>query len=491
MNLLDIEQFEKTIRGINPETFNKFGYGHANMNGEPVHVAPYRTPDGELVAQHLRFKNKEFPWLGEKKTAGLWGQHLWRDAGKRVIITEGELDCMSISMLQGNKWPCVSIKSGAAGAKKDFQKSLDWLEGFESVVICFDMDEPGQRAAKDAALVLTPGKAKIVSLPVKDANEMLTSGRGKELMDALWGAKIYRPDGIVSGEDAWESLTKSMKQECVSYPWQGLNEKTMGLRKGELVTFTAGAGIGKSQACREIAAHLIKMGETVGYIALEENIRRTAQGLMAIEMNKPIHLDMRDHDELDETEQAEREAAFKATVGSGRVFLYDHFGSMDSDNLLSRIRYLARGCGCGWVVLDHLSIVVSGIGDGDERRLIDNTMTNLRSLVEETGMGLILVSHLKRPEGKGHEEGAKTSLAQLRGSASIAQLSDMVLGLERDQQAGDNANLTCVRVLKNRFTGETGEACHLRYIPATGRMQECTGVPRPMRPTSSRRGSDH
>jgi twinkle protein len=125
-----------------------------------------------------------------------------------------------------------------------------------------------------------------------------------------------------------------------------------------------------------------------------------------------------------------------------------------------------------YVVLDHLSIVVSGLGDGDERRMIDNTMTKLRSLVEETKIGMILISHLKRPEGKGHEDGATTSLAQLRGSASIAQLSDMVIGLERNQQDPENANQTVVRVLKNRFSGETGVATALRYDTETGALNE-------------------
>jgi twinkle protein len=104
--------------------------------------------------------------------------------------------------------------------------------------------------------------------------------------------------------------------------------------------------------------------------------------------------------------------------------------------------------------------------------MIDNTMTKLRALVEETKLGLILVSHLKRPEGKGHEEGAATSLAQLRGSAAIAQLSDMVVGLERNQQELEDRNKTVVRVLKNRFSGETGIACALNYNPNTGAMSE-------------------
>jgi twinkle protein len=87
---------------------------------------------------------------------------------------------------------------------------------------------------------------------------------------------------------------------------------------------------------------------------------------------------------------------------------------------------------------------------------------------------LIVVSHLKRPDGKGHEEGAATSLAQLRGSGAIAQLSDMVLGLERNGQAEDTEerNTTYVRVLKNRFSGITGPAGRLLYNHTTGRMHE-------------------
>ena len=88
---------------------------------------------------------------------------------------------------------------------------------------------------------------------------------------------------------------------------------------------------------------------------------------------------------------------------------------------------------------------------------------------------MILVSHLKRPsDGRGHEEGASTSLAHLRGSASIAQLSDMVIGLERNQQDAEQKHVTALRVLKNRFSGDTGIACNLHFDVDTGSMSEYT-----------------
>jgi twinkle protein len=296
---------------------------------------------------------------------------------------------------------------------------------------------------------------------------MLVAGRTSELLDAMWGAKTYRPDGIIAGTDIWDVIITEDDKFSIPYPYSGLQDKTGGCRRGEIVTITAGSGIGKSQFARELAHNIVKSGETIGYIALEENVKRTGLGLMSIEMNQLLHLTQKD------VPEDELRKAFDNTVGSGRVFLYDHWGSTDSDNLLSKIRYLVRGCDCKYIILDHISIVVSGLEGGDERRIIDNTMTRLRALVEELDCGLILVSHLKRPSGdRGHEDGAQTSMAQLRGSAAIGQLSDIVIGLERNQQDDSHPNISQVRVLKNRWSGETGLCCSLEYNTTTGRMIE-------------------
>jgi twinkle protein len=454
-------------RSLTLETSKFWDYRVTTMHNKSVQVASYKDAKGNLVGQKLRFANKDFSFLGNTKKATLFGQHLWRDGGKMVVITEGEIDAMSLSQCLDHRYPVVSVITGAQGAKRDIQRNLEWLEKFDSVIFMFDNDEHGVKAAQECSLILSPGKAKIAKLPLKDANEMLVNGRVKELLDAQWNAKPFRPDGIVSGDELWELVSSDDVSESVPYPYHCLNEKTHGIRKGEIVTVTAGSGIGKSALTREIAFHLIKQGYRIGYIALEESVKRTALGLMGLELNKPIHLS------TEGVTKDDLRDAYSSTLGNGLVYLYDHWGSTDSDNLLQRIRYLVRGCGCDYIFLDHLSIVVSGMDGGDERRLIDNTMTKLRTLTEEVQCGMVLVSHLKRPSGdKGHEEGALTSLAQLRGSAAIAQLSDMVIGLERNQQDLDNPNLTTVRILKNRWTGETGVACHLTYSKETGRMTE-------------------
>ena len=105
-------------------------------------------------------------------------------------------------------------------------------------------------------------------------------------------------------------------------------------------------------------------------------------------------------------------------------------------------------------------------------------MHRLRTLVEETGAGVILVSQLRRVDGnKGHENGIETGLSHLRGSQSIAQLSDCVISLERNQQSDDplEASTTRVRILKSRYTGDVGLATHLVFDNETGRLSEVDG----------------
>jgi twinkle protein len=464
--LTELSYSALSARGISEKTCKFWRYQVGNFKGKPVQVANYYTDSGVSLAK-VRFQNKDFLQIGKGKLP-LYGSWLWQrgSSTKQVIVTEGELDALSISQIQECKWPVVSVPNGAAGAVRAFKDNLEWLESYESVVIMFDNDKVGQEAAEKCSQLLTVGKAKVATLPLKDANEMLLAKRGAELLHLMWNAKAWRPDGIIAGEDLWDTLTKEEHSTAHSYPWPSLNEMTMGIREGEIITLCAGSGIGKSQLCKEIAYHLICNDKRVGYIALEESTKRTALGIVGLHMNQPVYLNP------SEVDQAELRKAYDETIGSGNYFTYDHWGSLGEDNLLSKIRYLVTGVDCKIIFLDHLSIVVSGMEGGDERRMIDNTMTKLRSLVEELGFALILVSHLKRPDGKGHEEGARTSLAQLRGSAGIAQLSDMVIGMERDQQDAASSMLTTIRVLKNRWCGRSGVASTLEFKEETGRMLE-------------------
>ena len=453
-------------RQIDFDTCKFFNYQTGEYNGSPVQIAPYYNSNYQIVAQHIRFPNKDFIWLGDMNEVGLFGMHKWKGNQKMITITEGELDAMSVSKVQGNKWPVVSVPSGAKSAKKYIKKNLEYLESFEKVVLMFDNDEAGNIASIECAQLFSPKKALVSKLPLKDANDMLVSGRGKDIINHIWNARPYTPEGIIAGADTWDLVMQDDSKECTPYLWEGLNNKTKGIRKGEIVLFTAGSGTGKSQVCREIAFDLIIKGKNVGYIALEESVARTVRGLISIDLNSKIH---EEEVRRDFTEETLKKSWDKI---QGHTYFHKHFGSTDSENLMSKIRFLVRGCDCDYVVLDHINMVVSGI-EGDERKLIDYTMTRLRSLVEELNFGLILVCHMKRlPDKTGHEEGAITSLSHLKGSHGLGQLTDICCGLERSQQNEETKDILTIRVLKNRYNGDTGVACSLHYDRETGRLSE-------------------
>lgn len=454
-------------RGLTEEACKKWRYGMSRVGDKPCQIANYFR-DGELVAQKVRFPGKEFIMLGDIKKCGLYGQDMCRDGGKMLVLTEGEIDAISVSQAQGLKWATASVPNGSEGAKKAIQRELEWLNKFETVVFMFDMDEPGQDAAKECAELLPPGKAKIARLDRKDANECIQNSEGPKIIEAIWAAKEFRPDGILSGADIWDRIKADTKVPTIPFPWPKLNVLLGGMKRGELYTFTAGSGVGKSQIIREIVDYSIVNNQSkIGYIALEESPERTMLGLMSIRANKPLW------QETSKFSDEDLKTAFDAVVKDDSVVLYDHWGSVGCDALLNKVRYMVNGLGCNIIVLDHISIVVSGEENGDERRLIDNIMTKLRKLVQELKCILLLVSHLRRPEGnKGYENGLEINLQALRGSAAIGQLSDAVVGLERNQQHETMKNVTTIRIIKNRRTGKTGVADLLLYDQETGRMRD-------------------
>ena len=461
-------------RKISADTCKAYNVTTLTNNGTIFkHIYPYYDDSNTQVATKIRtVQNKGFLSEGNMSGAVLFGRNKFSAKGKYITITEGELDAMAAYQMFGSKWPCVSVKSSSS-ALTDCKKSFDYLNSFENIIICFDNDAAGHKAAEKVAGLFEPHKCKIVNLSqFKDASDYLRTGNQESFVRTWWAAEPYTPAGIINLDALGDTLYEEDFCQTIPYPWTGLNKKIYGMRTGELLTFTSGSGMGKSSIIRELMHHIMKTStDNIGVLALEESIRNTALNIMSVEASQRLYIkEVRDTFSIDQLQKWQN-----ATVGTGRFFAFDHFGSISNDEILNRVRFMAKALDCKWIILDHLSILVSGQEDGDERRSIDILMTKLRSLVEETGVGLLLVSHLRRASGdKGHEDGREVSLAHLRGSQSIAHLSDGVIALERNQQEEDEtlANTTVVRILKNRYTGDTGIATYLYYDKDSGRMSE-------------------
>lgn len=455
-------------RGLSQETCKLFDYG---IGEGPCHVANYRDPTTrQLVAQKVRRKGKDFSIIKAPATQlPLFGQWLWKNDRRSLIITEGELDALSASQAQGNKYPVVSIPNGAQSALKAVKQQYEWVCEFDKIVLMFDNDEPGRAAAQEVAEILPANKVFIADLgQFKDANEALVQGNPSAITSAFWNAKPYRPDGVYTLADIREEILAPVE---MGRPWflPSLTKLTYGRRKGEVYYVGAGTGIGKTDwFTQSIAYDVLELGIPTAVIYLEQPPVETGKRICGKVAGKAFHVPAEEagwtQEELEETE-----ARLEAT---GKLFLGGNFSSASWDQIKSRIRYMVHALGVEHLYLDHLTALAD---PSNERESLEIITKEMALLCQELGIIAHVISHLATPDGKPHEEGGRVMLRHFKGSRAIGFWAHFAFGLERNPQDDDPAiaQQTTFRVLKDRYTGRaTGKTICLDYNPDTGLIKE-------------------
>jgi twinkle protein len=208
---------------------------------------------------------------------------------------------------------------------------------------------------------------------------------------------------------------------------------------------------------RAIEYHLLTTTDhNIGIIHLEEQEKRSVQGLVSYELQTPCHLPTSSASKEDQIEAYKR-----ITKRDGRLSFYTHFGSDDPDSILDTIRYLVTVCHCKFIFLDHITMLVTGFEDDDERKKLDYISTRLAMLTRELNFTLFLVSHVN-DDGK------------TRGSRNISKIADLIVHLDRDIESADPSqrNRTNLLVKGNRFGGTTGPAGCLLFNSDTYTIKE-------------------
>lgn len=446
-------------RGLGLEACKRYGAWkdkHGNI------VFP-RFIGGKHVGNKVRSPTKEFWFQGVAKGLDLAGQHCFEPgSAKAITITEGLEDAVAAYEMMGSRYPVVSVDSSSQAAN-DIKRNFEYLDSFESIVLCFDNDDPGNEAAKKVCnLGFKPGKVKILKLRKgKDASDYKMKNWSEDFTKEWWQAPIHKPDGLILGSELWDNTINRPNHFQIDYPFAGLNRMTYGLRLSELVVFNAPTGIGKTSIVKEIEysilmnPNVVKEGYGVGFLHLEEPNGDTALGLCSIHNSKPYHLP-----DCDKPEDELRKA-FDAVLNTDRVVIWDHFGSNSVDAVLDKVRHM-HALGCKYIVVDHLSIIVSD-QSGDERKQLDEISTKLKTLCMNLNIALVCIIHQNR---KG----------EIRGTAGVEQLANIVISLDRDITDKNEwrRNVMKVTVTKNRFCGRCGPACYLWYNELTGRLVELT-----------------
>lgn len=434
---------------------------------------------GSLVAQKLRFPDKTFSTLKASKSAPgvgdcqLFGRAVFGDnKDRRVVVCEGELDAMTVAQEMGFKLPAVSIGTGAKAASKHIKQNWMWLDRFDEIILWFDDDDHGREAAEECAQLFAVGKVKIARAEgAKDASDLAQQARPGDIQLAVYGARAWRPQGIVNAADNADDVCtpKEGSKSSWSYhwPWPHVEEMLGPILPGQVCYQVAGTGIGKSTALAELEYALVEQGCKIGHMGFEDTRRDVKLRLMSISMNDRLDVNQRD--------DAEMRAIHDAVFASRLIEMFDpETAEWTVDAILGYVRYCAKALDCRVIVIDPLTFIAAGMSLGDdERRALDKASRDLAAMAKELGVHLQVAHHLTDPrEGGGHTEGAKTHLNQVRGSGGIANFATFVIGHERNQQAeGEAFLITRLRALKNRPRSITGPMEVLKYDLTTGRLK--------------------
>jgi len=444
-----------------PESVAKRFNVHSDAHSQ---YYPYYDNNGALVGCKVReVKTKTFRTLGDMRNNTLFGQQLFKSGGRYVTVVEGELDALAAFEMLGARYPVVSVSKGAGGAVKDFKRNLEWLEGFENVVICFDNDSAGREAAEKCAQVLSPNKAKIVALGAfKDASDYLMNNKVRQFTAEWWEAKPYRMTGVITLEDAWGDFIKRGTEEIIPFPESfGMLNSMLngGIAAGEITVIGALTSVGKTTMVNEIAYHFWKNTQkTIGCAFLEASNGEAVENLLTIHTGHNLSLEDRKNIDFDKLRSD--------IITDGRILLLDHNGAVDTDELFLKLRAMVKGNGCDVIIIDPLQAAVTS----NSNETVDDFMDRLLKLSKETDVSVIVVSHMRKPSLSNPHN---VNEYDLKGSGSINQISFNTILLSRDKMAEDEyaRNSTQVQVVKCRRTGITGSAGWLYYNSLTGRVE--------------------
>lgn len=469
-NLLKGEVKELKARKIPKSICEQYNYSNGvDSNGTLCQIATYYDKDKQPIAQKLRYRDKTFKFIGEPKEVLLFGQQLFSSGGKKLTITEGEIDALSVATAFDGKYPVVSIPNGASTARRAVTKSLEWINSFEEIYLWFDNDAPGLKAVEEVLSILPIGKVKIVKHETyKDASDVLVNLGNSGVVKTFYNAEPYRPDGFINPIDILDEVIKPIEW---GLPWfyEKLTKISYGRRYGEVVAVGAGVSVGKTDFLMQQIAFDLKQGYHVSTFMLEqskvETIQRVAGKLDATFYHLP-----------DVSYDVEK---LKTTVtGMSNLHVYDNFGKIDWETIKGKIRAAVHSFDCKIFYIDNLTALNAHAND--ERRNLDALMEEIASLAKELNIWILLVSHLNPPKsGASHEAGGKVEQGQFTGSRAIMRWCQFMLGIERNTLHEDNKERSkgLVRCIKDRFSGKaTGQTVGFVYDVDTGLTLEAADI---------------
>jgi len=441
--MFDINNVEslptREIRGVREEICKGFGVKVllSETDGQTItsHVFPDRV-DGRVVGYEVKSTDKKITSVGDRKgNLQLWGQHIaMKNGGKKLFITEGRLDAMSLYQSLFDHKPkgyagkpsVVSVTKGATSAVKDLMNNREFVDSYDDVIIVMDSDSAGQKAVKDVLKVFP--RFKSVKLPMKDSNEMLEAGESKKLYELA----MYKAEHIRQGElvdiDADLIQKALVKPEMgIPFPWRSVNKATFGIRPHTIHVVGAAPKVGKSHHEYQLIQHLLKLDHKVGVFDLENAPVKTAVRIASKEAKQDF---TRPDKEFDP--QTLHDTLLDL---QGKVRFYDRGASRDWSDIRICIEEMHLLDGISLFFIDPLTALISRYNSSEANDKLNEICTDMADLVNLYPITLFCYSHVNpKPKGsKPHETGAKVLSSEFTGSRAMEKWFHYGHGISRDR----------------------------------------------------------
>lgn len=502
-------------RGIRKNVCEKFGIRSAlsEKDGETIEAFyfPSYNQKGKIVGFMKQDITKDKEERGYWKAIGsvnisnkMFGQDIAETINRKrncLIITEGQWDAVSIYQslvdnVKGTKYEgmepfVVSIPLGTANAVESVLHNSLYVKSHDSLCVFFDDDyaTPAEKAkgvlkgheAREAVAgaLVGEGLSLLTVSPdfgFKDASDYLQKGKTNELAKLVqFNKRPFSAEKIIkAGDISFETLISPQPTGVYVDCFPLLMEKLNGFREKELSLILAPSNVGKSTVCSILAHAFLKAGHKLGMIFLEEGNKETFQRIVAAEL-KVNYLHFKRNPLSVATEEAIR-TVYDSIVSNEKLVMLDHFGSMAISSLMSKVKHMHLVEGCKYIMLDHISAVISGLDIDNERKQLDMVLTELAAFCAANSVHILVVSHINRtnssqflaPKGKeGEPFWVNVTKESARGSAALEQFSWNILALEPEILPDYSRGRVRLKVLKTRFGDSLGIADVFRLNPET------------------------
>ena len=453
------EEVFEGCRGITLETMKFFNVSTVlDRSSKPIkHVYPY--PSG---GRKIRVLPKEGFFLEGMKTDEFFGQNLWNTGtGKIVTICEGELDAMSAYQMCNNpKFPCpfISLPS-ATPSRKLWEKTREYLSGFDKIILSVDSDEAGNAVAHKIAKMFPNKVYRVIHDKYKDANDFLQAGAAKEFVNAWWGARKFTPDNVLNTTSQFLNLyNKAEEHVYVQTGIPDFDDLALGLMQGHFTVIKAQTGIGKTEVMRYLEYNFLKQGVPIAAWHLEETKLRTLLGLVSYELKDNVTR----RDLIDGKGVEDKVVGAIESLTKDELFYQFYLGDGQSaEELIDQIRFFSQACGCKFVFFEPIQDVVAGRSESTKEELLADLSIRLSKLAAELNVGIVTIAHT-------NEDGDP------KYCKMIGQRASVIIDLQRDKEADDvdERNTTYISVQKNRPCSEEGRAGRMRFNMETFTLKE-------------------